>query len=94
MDAAPETVARGLTAWMIRPRRGRVGVALLVTTVVLVLGFCVLGTSGYRPSSHIGWLSATTLVLALVADFFFLPPLLMMLDRPKRRPERSGEVRE
>jgi len=61
-----------------------VGVALLVTTVVLVLGFCVLGTSGYRPSSHVGWLSATTLVLALVADFFFLPPLLMMLDRRKR----------
>jgi predicted RND superfamily exporter protein len=71
-----------------------VGVALLVTTVVLVLGFCVLGTSGYRPSSHVGWLSATTLVLALVADFFFLPPLLMMLDRRKRRPDRSGEVRE
>ncbi|MDP6515319.1 MAG: efflux RND transporter permease subunit [Alphaproteobacteria bacterium] len=61
-----------------------VGTALVVTTVVLVLGFLVLGTSGYRPSSHIGWLSSITLVFALAADFLFLPPLLILLDRRSR----------
>jgi hypothetical protein len=60
-----------------------VGTAIVVTTVVLVLGFAVLGTSGYRPSSHIGWLGSITLVFALAADFLFLPPLLMMLDKKK-----------
>jgi uncharacterized protein len=58
-----------------------VGSALLITTVVLVLGFCVLGTSGYRPSSHVGWLSSITILVALVADFLFLPTLLIYLDR-------------
>jgi len=58
-----------------------VGAALLITTVVLVLGFCVLGTSGYRPSSHVGWLSSITILVALVADFLFLPTLLIYLDR-------------
>jgi predicted RND superfamily exporter protein len=62
-----------------------VGTAIVVTTVVLVLGFGVLGTSGYRPSSHIGWLSSITLVVALAADFLFLPPLLMMLDKKKMK---------
>ncbi len=61
-----------------------VGTALVITTVVLVLGFLVLGTSGYRPSSHIGWLSSMTLVFALAADFLFLPPLLMWLDGKKK----------
>jgi predicted RND superfamily exporter protein len=58
-----------------------VGSALVITTVVLVLGFVALGTSGYRPSSHIGWLSSITLVFALAADFLFLPTLLMKLDK-------------
>jgi|TARA_B100000959_G_scaffold53292_1_gene55446 hypothetical protein len=58
-----------------------VGSALLITTVVLVLGFCVLGTSGYRPSSHVGWLSSITIMVALIADFLFLPTLLIYLDR-------------
>ncbi len=58
-----------------------VGTALLITTVVLVLGFCVLGTSGYRPSSHVGWLSSITILVALIADFLFLPTLLIYLDR-------------
>ncbi len=60
-----------------------VGTALVITSIVLVLGFCVLGTSGYRPSSHIGWLSSFTLIFALAADFLFLPPLLMMIDKKK-----------
>ena len=62
-----------------------VGSALLITTVVLVLGFCVLGTSGYRPSSHVGWLSSITIMVALIADFLFLPTLLIYLDRKAKR---------
>ena len=58
-----------------------VGSALLITTVVLVLGFLVLGTSGYRPSSHVGWLSSITISVALLTDFLFLPTLLIYLDR-------------
>jgi hypothetical protein len=76
---------RGMdSAEAVRYSFNTVGSALLITTVVLVLGFLVLGTSGYRPSSHIGWLSSITLVVALIADFLFLPTLLLMLDKKER----------
>jgi hypothetical protein len=58
-----------------------VGVALTITTVVLVAGFLVLVASHFSPTWTSGLLLAITLSYALLADFFFLPPLLMILDR-------------
>lgn len=58
-----------------------VGVALTITTVVLVAGFSALLTSHFSPTWVAGLLLAMTLSYALIADFFFLPPLLMSLDR-------------
>jgi hypothetical protein len=58
-----------------------VGVALTITTVVLVAGFLVLVASHFSPTWTSGLLLALTLSYALLADFFFLPPLLMILDR-------------
>ena len=58
-----------------------VGVALTITTIVLVAGFLVLVSSHLSPTWISGLLMAITLSYALLADFFFLPPLLMMLDR-------------
>ena len=58
-----------------------VGVALWITSVTLVAGFSVLAFSGFKVTAEMGLLSAVTIALALIADFFFLPPLLMKLDR-------------
>lgn len=58
-----------------------VGVALTITTIVLVAGFLVLVASHFSPTWVSGLLLAITLTYALIADFFFLPPLLMALDR-------------
>jgi hypothetical protein len=58
-----------------------VGVALTITTIVLVAGFLVLVASHFSPTWVSGLLLAITLSYALLADFFFLPPLLMILDR-------------
>ncbi|MEE8173466.1 MAG: MMPL family transporter [Alphaproteobacteria bacterium] len=60
-----------------------VGHALWTTTVVLAAGFIVLATSGFEVNWSLGLLTAMTIVIALAADFFFLPPLLMKLDRSK-----------
>ena len=57
-----------------------VGVALLVTTAVLVAGFLILGQSGFEINSAMAALTATTITIALVVDFLLLPPLLMSLD--------------
>ena len=57
-----------------------VGSALVITTLVLVAGFLVLATSSFELNSGMGLLTAIVIALALAADFFFLPALLMALD--------------
>ena len=62
-----------------------VGNALLVTSAVLVGGFMVMQFSHFLPSNNMGMLLAITILVALLVDFLFLPPLLMFLDRPKKQ---------
>jgi len=57
-----------------------VGVALWVTSLVLVAGFIVLAQSHFALNSHMGMMTAVTIAIALTMDFLFLPPLLMKLD--------------
>ena len=54
-----------------------VGTALWVTSLVLVIGFGILALSTFELNAGMGLLTAITIALALVADFLFLPPLLM-----------------
>ncbi len=61
-----------------------VGIALLVTTLVLIAGFMVLHQSAFKLNSDMGLLTAITIGLALIADFIFLPPLLMKADNKAR----------
>ena len=58
-----------------------VGHALLTTTVVLSLGFLVFAMSGFELSWALGSLVTASLVIALLADFLFLPPLLIAIER-------------
>ncbi len=57
-----------------------VGVALWVTTVVLVAGFLVLAQSAFELNAGMGLLTAITISLALFIDFLFLPPLLIKIE--------------
>ena len=59
---------------------GSVGKALLATTVVFALGFMVFGASGMANNQALGLLAGTTVIIALLADFLLLPPLLIYLD--------------
>ena len=68
-----------------------VGRALFTTTIVFGLGFMVFGTSGLVGNQVLGLLVGITVIIALVADFFFLPPLLMLLDETK---ETGEQIRE
>ena len=61
-----------------------VGRALWVTTFVLVAGFTVLAQSSFKMNADMGFLTALTIFVALVVDFLFLPPLLMLLDKGKK----------
>ncbi|NKC12177.1 MAG: MMPL family transporter [Gammaproteobacteria bacterium] len=65
------------------------GAALTVTTAVLVAGFCVLAASHFDPTVTTGTLMAITLTFALVVDFLFLPPLLLLVDTKRSTPAPS-----
>ena len=58
-----------------------VGRALFTTSIVLVAGFMVLAQSHFELNSGMGMLTAIIIAFALIADFFFLPPLLMKLEK-------------
>ena len=59
---------------------GTVGLALVVTSIVLIAGFLVLTFSAFTLNSDMAFMTAVTILFAIVADFLLLPPLLMALD--------------
>ena len=65
------------SAQAIRYSFSHVGVALWVTTLILVVGFLVLYQSDFAINSDMGILTAITIAVALAIDFLFLPPLLI-----------------
>jgi predicted RND superfamily exporter protein len=60
-----------------------VGKAIVTTSIILILGFLVLTLSAFEVNVTFGLLSAITIGFALIADFLFLPPLLMWLVEKK-----------
>jgi len=58
-----------------------VGVALWVTSLVLVTGFMVLSLSHFTMNAEMGLMTAITIAIALFLDLLFLPPLIMSLDK-------------
>lgn len=57
-----------------------VGGALFSTSIVLVAGFSVVAFSGFQPNYEMAMMTASTIIIALVLDFFFLPTLLMKVE--------------
>ncbi len=60
-----------------------VGRALMVTTVVLVVGFGILSFSSFKLNATMGLLTAITILIALAVDLLFLPALLMKFSKDK-----------
>lgn len=58
-----------------------VGVALWVTSLALIAGFLVLATSAFSLNANMGLMVSIVIAFALIADFLFLPPLLIKLDK-------------
>lgn len=58
-----------------------VGVAMWITSAVLVSGFVVLGFSHFTMSSGMGLMTAITITVAFFMDLLLLPVLLMSLEK-------------
>ncbi|MDQ6989450.1 MAG: MMPL family transporter [Mariprofundaceae bacterium] len=71
-----------------------VGVAIVVTSVVLVAGFMVLAQSTFALNSDMALLTSIAIAMALLADFFLLPVLLMRLDKSKTTSDTAQNTTE
>lgn len=65
------------------------GKALFTTTAVLFICFGVLSFSHFKPNADLGFLSASTLALALIIDVFLLLPAVMLLDKKNKLPQQK-----
>jgi hypothetical protein len=65
------------------------GRAMLVTTVVLAIGFFVLTFSKLTNIHNFGVLTGLTIILALLADYL-LAPALMVLVSPNKAPHTAA----
>ncbi len=66
-----------------------VGLAMVITTIVLTLGFLTLTLSHFSPSWNMGVLLPITISLALVFDFLLLPGLLIVFDKDRNEKEEK-----
>ena len=55
-----------------------VGLALVITTVILTCGFLVMAMSTFQINEQLGLMTAVTMVIALIMDFTLLPALLLI----------------
>jgi predicted RND superfamily exporter protein len=67
----------------IRYAYSTVGTALWVTTIVLMAGFSALALSSFKMNAGMGLLTAITIGLALMLDFLFLAPFILMTKESK-----------
>ncbi|MCA0404136.1 MAG: MMPL family transporter [Proteobacteria bacterium] len=68
------------------------GGALIMTSVILVVGFGILIFSGFLVNANMGLLSAIIIALALLADFVITPAVLITLFKEKDFDENTAEV--
>ena len=61
-----------------------VGRALIVTSIILVIGFSILSLSSFDMNGSMGRMTAMTIAFALIADLTALPALLMTVDTKNR----------
>ena len=69
---------------------------MVLTAVLLVVGFSVLLLSSFQPTFHTGLFSVILVGYALVLVLFLLPVLLMFADTLERRfdrPKDDGDAR-
>ena len=65
-----------------------VGLALLVTSLVLVAGFMIMAQSHFYLNSSMGLLTSVVIMLALIIDLTLLPALLMKFSSSKKGEKR------
>lgn len=69
-----------------------VGLRMVMTSLILVGGFAIMGLSDFMPTSEFGLLSSLTAVLALAVDLALVPVVLSWRRRVPARSRGAGPV--
>ncbi len=75
----------------IRRAHGTVGRAIWIATTVIVIGFCVLVLSQFRPSVWFGVFTAIAMLMSQVSALTVLPALLLATKQPTHSGDASCE---
>lgn len=70
-----------------------VGKPIIITTILLSASFSVLLLGSFKPVQTYGILTAFSLLMALIADLFLLP-VLILIFKPKSVPNMNAETEE
>jgi len=55
-----------------------VGMAIVVNTIILAIGFYVMTASAFKPNYDMGLMTVIAIIFALVLDFLLLPAMLLL----------------
>lgn len=61
------------------------GNAIILTTVILSLSFCIFLLSDFLPNYMFGLVTASALIIAVITDLLLLPAILVLLDSRKNK---------
>ena len=75
-----DEIRHGAERWAaMRATHGSVGRAIFLTSVIVTLGFSILGLSNFVPITYFGLFTGLAMLLALIANLTLLPLLLVKL---------------
>jgi len=66
------------------------GVAIVYTSLALVLGFSVLMISGFMPVFYLGWLVSVTMIATTVSALVLLPAVVILFKVPLNKQMQGG----
>jgi len=67
------------------------GLSIIFTSLILIVGFGVFAVSEFQGTKSLGYLTALTLLLAMITNLTIQPALLLWMDKAKRkRQERTS----
>ena len=69
-----------------------VGVAIWVTSAVLIAGFLILSLSAFELNASMGIMTGMIIAIAMILEFFLLSPLLMLFDEDKPANQKESHV--
>lgn len=69
------------------------GRAMLVTTIVLSVGFYIFAFATMKNVVNFGLLTGSTIIMALLSDYFIAPALMVIVNKDRSASSSSSEMR-